>query len=77
TVSDMGVDASAFQTQLLAGETYFNFHTPAFPAGAIRGQIVSEQLVVVTPVAVPEPGSLAVVGLASLCGLGMIRRRRR
>jgi hypothetical protein len=41
---------------------YVNIHTSAFLAGAIRGQVL-----------VPEPASMALVGIA---GLAMLRRRR-
>ena len=51
---------------LLNNEIYINFHTPAFPAGEIRGQIL--------PVSVPEPSSLALLG-ASLLLLRLRRRR--
>lgn len=38
---------------LLAGRTYLNIHTTAFPGGEIRGQLVP----------VPEPSTLALLGL--------------
>lgn len=41
---------------------YVNVHTTAFAAGAIRGQVL-----------VPEPGALALLGVA---GLSLLRRRR-
>ena len=50
----------AFETAVLAGNAYFNIHTSVFPGGEIRGQVV------------PEPTSLALLGLA---GLTVLRRR--
>lgn len=51
---------------LLAGLAYINFHTVQNPAGEVRGQII------------PEPGSLALVGLGlvGLAGYGRTRMRR-
>lgn len=50
---------------LLAGRTYFNFHTSEFPGGEIRGQIF-----------VPAPGALALL-LAGLAGVAAVSTRRR
>jgi hypothetical protein len=45
---------------------YFNVHTTNFPGGEVRGNL-----------AIPEPGTLALVAGASLPLLGLARRRRR
>ncbi|MCJ7591704.1 MAG: CHRD domain-containing protein [Woeseiaceae bacterium] len=50
-----------------AGKTYFNIHTNVFPGGEIRGFLQRTS--------VPEPGTLALVGLG-LAGLGFTRRRK-
>jgi hypothetical protein len=49
--------------ELFAGNIYANFHTDAFPAGEVRGQISQ----------IPAPGALALLGLGGLTG---VRRRR-
>jgi CHRD domain/PEP-CTERM motif len=51
---------------ILAGNTYINFHTEQFPGGEVRGQIE----------VVPEPGTFALFGLG-LAGLGAAWRRVR
>lgn len=51
---------------ILAGRAYINFHTVQFPGGEVRGNIS----------AVPEPASLALlgVGLAGIAGLRRLRQ---
>lgn len=51
---------------LLDGKAYFNIHTNAFPGGEIRGFLHQ----------VPEPGSLALLGLG-LVGLAGMQAKRR
>ena len=66
--SNGGTTATAEQALFegtLAGKSYFNLHTAAFPGGEIRGFLSQ----------VPEPGSLALVLLA-LGGVGMAARAR-
>lgn len=60
-----GTSGALTSTQIsnaLAGLTYINIHTSAFPGGEIRGQIV------------PEPACAGLLAIAAMAGLS--RRRR-
>lgn len=62
-----GTTLSAQLPNILAGQSYLNFHTVQFGGGEIRGQIV-----------IPEPSTIALLGTGALglIGSGLRRRRR-
>jgi hypothetical protein len=55
-------------TGIAAGDAYLNIHTTNFPGGEIRGFLRPAQVV-------PEPGTLALFGIAA-AGLAWRRRKR-
>ena len=68
-ILNLGSNANnqAFLAQMIAGNSYINVHTPAFPGGEIRGQIHCTD-------AVPEPASMAALGLGFAA---LLRARKR
>lgn len=58
----------AFLNDMIAGNSYINAHTPTFPGGEIRGQVHCSG-------AVPEPATMAVLGLGLLPLLKRARRK--
>jgi hypothetical protein len=60
----IAIDAADVQT-LLNGDTYLNIHTADNPGGELRGNLLQ---------AVPEPSTVALLGL--LGTIGLIRRNR-
>ena len=63
-----GTTLTAQLPNILAGNTYMNFHTTQFPGGEIRGNLA----------VVPEPSTVLLLGSGlALVGLGAARRRQR
>ncbi|MGC4045510.1 MAG: CHRD domain-containing protein [Armatimonas sp.] len=66
-----GTAAQAFtdlQTAIANGQAYLNIHTSTFPAGEIRGFLTTTA---------PEPGTFALLGLAAVPGITLLRRRHK
>jgi hypothetical protein len=61
-----GTTLAAQLTNLLANGLYFNVHTPDFPGGEVRGQIIL----------VPEPGTCTLCAMMCAAFVGFARRRR-
>jgi CHRD domain len=61
-----GTTLTAQLPALLANGLYFNVHTPDFPGGEVRGQIIL----------VPEPGTFALCAITCAALVGVARRRR-
>jgi hypothetical protein len=61
-----GTTLLAQLNNIIAGNSYINFHTTAFPGGEIRGQIIA-----------PEPSSLALLGFGVAGLMGYAWRRRK
>ena len=64
----VGGAETALAAGLAAGQAYLNIHTGQFPGGEIRGFLAASAVV-------PEPGTLALFGVA-LAGFGVARRTR-
>ena len=62
-------DISLIAAEIQAGNTYVNIHSSVYPAGEIRGQLATAE-------PIPEPGSVALVGLG-LIGTLVLKRRRK
>lgn len=72
-----GTLSEADELELFMGNLYVNLHTPVYPAGEIRGQLVFAGGDIPGPgTVVPEPATLILIA-SGLAGLGMMMLRKR
>ncbi len=72
-----GTLSAADEIELYAGNLYVNLHTPQYPAGEIRGQLVFAGGGMPGPgTVVPEPSTFLLLS-GGLAGLGVLVLRRR
>ena len=67
--TNAGHPAMSFLEMLQGGLAYVNVHTPTWPGGEVRGQLMQVAVV-------PEPGTYALM-LGGLAAVGFVARRRR
>ena len=66
TFSGSGTLTAGQITDLNNGNLYINITDPVYPSGEIRGQIET----------VPEPATMALMGLGPLVGAFLLRRKK-
>ncbi len=77
TIPTNGTLSASDEIELYAGNLYVNLHTPLYPAGEIRGQLIFAGGGMPGPgTVVPEPSTLLLLS-GGLAGLGVIARRKR
>jgi hypothetical protein len=65
----------ANESDLLAGNTYFNIHSAVYPAGEIRGQLIPTSQSGQNPQPVPEPATLLLLA-GGLLGIAVVAGRK-